>query len=470
MYAYFVFPAAVTVNKGFFINDHDVTDNKVIIIKTAIKSTKQNLKITYINTGYYLCTQKSNKIMSKGKILDVTNEVKWIGVLDPDLRVFDVIMETKFGTTYNSYFINAQKKTIVETVKERFNEEYIEKITSLCSPEEIEYIILDHTEPDHSGSLKHLLKVASNATVVGSGNAIRYLKDIVGFEFKSITVKDGDTLDLGNKTLKFIGAPNLHWPDSIFTYLVEEKILFSCDAFGAHYCDERMFDDKTGNFDEAFVYYFDVILKPFSKFMLKAIEKIKDLEIKAICPGHGPILRTYWKKYVDLSAEYSNQELKFRKPENLRVFIPYVSAYGYTKTIAEKIAEGIKNAGDISIELSDIQDKDFHFLNEKLSGSSALIVGSPTINQNVLPQIYNLFGAINPIRDKGKLFGAFGSYGWSGEAPDIIFNSLTTLKLKASSDVLKIKFFPSEEVMEKLFNYGLNFGKQLIEYQKTCEN
>ncbi len=401
--------------------------------------------------------------MNQNRVLEIIPGVKWIGALDPDLRVFDVIMETKFGTTYNSYFIDAEKKAIIETVKEPFFNDYLEKIKSVCDPADIEYIILDHTEPDHSGSLKHLLKHCPDATVIGSGNAIRYLNDIVNFPFRSKVVKDGDELSLGNKTLRFIAAPNLHWPDSMFTYMVEDQLLFSCDAFGAHYCDERMFDDKTGNFDEAFVYYFDVILKPFSRFMLKAIEKIENLDIKMICPGHGPILRSYWKKYVDLSREYSRQELEFRKPDNLRVFIPYVSAYGYTRIIAEKIANGIRQAGNISVEIADIQDKDFHFINEKLSSSSALIVGSPTINQNILPQIYNLFGAINPIRDKGKLFAAFGSYGWSGEGPDIISSALTTLKLKPVSMPLKIKFYPSEEIERQLFDFGYDFGKKLCE-------
>ena len=201
-------------------------------------------------------------------------------------------METKFGTTYNSYFINAEKKTIVETTKEQFWKTYEHKLTSVCNPEEIEYIILNHTEPDHSGNLKNLLNIAPKAIVVGSGNAIRYLKDQLGNDFAHIIVKDGDTLDLGNKTLKFISAPNLHWPDTIYTYLEEDKLLFTCDSFGAHFCDERMFDTKVGDFDDAFKYYFNVILKPYSKFMLKAIEKIRPLDIKAICTGHGPILLT----------------------------------------------------------------------------------------------------------------------------------------------------------------------------------
>ena len=146
-------------------------------------------------------------------------------------------MTTEFGTTYNSYFINAEKKALVEVAKEKFSETYIKKLRAVTDPADIEYIILDHTEPDHSGSLGALLELAPSATVVGSGNAIRYLEDIVNKPFKSLVVKDGDKLDLGNKTLRFISAPNLHWPDSIYTYLEEDKILFTCDSFGAHYCD-----------------------------------------------------------------------------------------------------------------------------------------------------------------------------------------------------------------------------------------
>jgi flavorubredoxin len=218
-------------------------------------------------------------------------------------------METQYGTTYNSYFIDADKKAIVETVKETFSDEYLKKIQALTDPQKIDYIILNHTEPDHSGALKHLLRIAPQATVVGSGNAIRYLQDMVDIPFKSMTIKDNDTLSLGNKTLKFISAPNLHWPDSTYTYLVEDELLFTCDSFGAHYCNEKIFDDEVDNYDDAFKYYFDVILKPYSKFMLKAIEKIESLPIKAICTGHGPILRSNWKRMVQLSKEYATDHI-----------------------------------------------------------------------------------------------------------------------------------------------------------------
>ncbi|MBZ0243931.1 MAG: MBL fold metallo-hydrolase, partial [Bacteroidales bacterium] len=243
-------------------------------------------------------------MIKEARILDVNDDVKWIGAIDHDIVTFDVVMETKFGTTYNAYFIDAPKKTVVETVKEKFWPEYEAKLRSLTDPAEISYIIMNHTEPDHSGCVGKLLELAPDAVIVGTGNAIRYLKDLISVPFKSLQVKDGMELDLGGKTLRFISAPNLHWPDTMYSYLVEDQVLFTCDSFGAHYADERMFDDLVGNWDEAFSYYFDVILKPFSKFMLRAIEKIKPLDIKVICPGHGPILRSNWKRYVDLSEQY----------------------------------------------------------------------------------------------------------------------------------------------------------------------
>ena len=202
------------------------------------------------------------------RIIDLTPDVKWIGVLDYDIRTFDIVMHTEHGTTYNSYFINAHKKTIIETAKEKFSEVFLSKLRKVTDPADLAYIVLDHTEPDHSGAMRQLLDLAPDAVVVGSGNAIRYLGDIVNRPFRSLVVKDGDTLDLGNKTLKFISAPNLHWPDSIYTYLVEDKILFTCDSFGAHYCHEDLFDDLVGDYDADFRYYFDVILKPYSKFMV----------------------------------------------------------------------------------------------------------------------------------------------------------------------------------------------------------
>lgn len=395
------------------------------------------------------------------KVLTINDSVKWVGILDPGLITFDVVMETKYGTTYNSYFIDADKKAIIETSKEPFKEVYLDKIKKVVDFEDIEYIILNHTEPDHSGNLTHLLEFATNATVVGSRSAINFLKNMVDKEFKYMIVSHGDELSLGNKTLKFISAPFLHWPDTMFTYLEEDKILFTCDVFGCHYCDERMFDDLVDDFDDAFEYYFRVILKPFSNYMLEAIDKIKDLDIHTICPGHGPILRSNWRKYVEWTKKMAEDtEMKVEKH---KVFIPYVSAYGNTRKIGEKIAEGIKMVGDIEVELMDIELIDVTSLEEKIDKSTAIIIGSPTINQNTLRPIYDLFAVINPIRNRGKLAGAFGSYGWSGEAVKIIQENLKNLKLKVYDDGLRCCFIPFEDSFQDAIEYGKGFGKKLLE-------
>ncbi len=392
-------------------------------------------------------------------VIDVTDDVKWIGVLDYDIVTFDIVMRTDFGTTYNSYFINADKKTIVEASKEKFSDTHIKKLRSVVDPSEIQYIILDHTEPDHSGNTARLLEIAPAAVVVGSGNAVRYLNDIVNKPFNSLVVKDGDTLNLGNKTLKFISAPNLHWPDTMFTYLVEDRILFTCDFFGAHFCSDELFNDLSPEYLESFRYYFDIILKPFSRFALKAIEKIRPLDIAVICPGHGPFHRDSWKKIVNLTERYAEDYVKLTENRDVKhVLITYISAYGYTKQMAEQIADGIRKAGNIKVSLLDIETIPMGELESEIVLSDAILVGSPTINQNTLLPVYKLFSLINPLRDKSKIAGAFGSYGWSGEAPKIINDNLRNLKLKIFEDTAAMKFYPGNEKVSILKEFGRRFA------------
>ena len=398
------------------------------------------------------------------KIIDVTSDVKWIGVLDYDIRTFDIVMHTEFGTTYNSYFINAEKKAIVEIAKEKFSATYFKKLKEVTDPAEIEYIIVDHTEPDHSGSLKHLLELAPSATVVGSGNAIRYLEDIVNKPFKSKVVKDGDILDLGNKTLKFFSVPNLHWPDSIMTLLVEDKVLFTCDIFGAHYCSPDMFSRFDRDYSSAFRYYFDVIMKPFSRFMLKAVEKAAPLDIDFICPGHGPVHRENISKAIETTRQLAESYMEIVTEKNkMNILIAYVSAYGYTKEAANLIAEGILQSGEISVDVTDIENIGLDELEEKLIGADGLLVGSPTINQNTLLPVYKLFALINPIRDKGKLAGAFGSYGWSGESPNLILENFRLLKLKIFEETSAFKFSPEQHKKENLIEFGRNFAQRYLQ-------
>ena len=407
-------------------------------------------------------------IKKDDRVLDVTGDVKWIGILDYDIKTFDIVMTTDYGTTYNSYFINAEKKAIIEVAKEKFFETYLTKLKSVTNPEDIKYIILDHTEPDHSGCLRKLLELAPSATVVGSGAALKYLEDMLNMPFRSMAVKDGDTLDLGNKVLKFISAPNLHWPDSIYTWLEDDRILFTCDSFGAHYCRYEMTDDLTDDYLAAFKYYYDVILKPYSRFIVKAIEKIRPLDIKFICPGHGPLLSKNWKYIVDLTERYANEYLHTVGTEADRsILITFVSAYGYTRMAAEIIASGIREAGEFKVRIVDIEHIDLNELQALIISSNALLIGSPTINQNTLLPVYKMFALINPIRDRGKLCGAFGSYGWSGEAVKIILENLRNLKLKIFEEGAAFKFLPSGSKEEDLKLFGKKFAEK---FSEGCAN
>ncbi|EGT3617071.1 FprA family A-type flavoprotein [Clostridium perfringens] len=397
------------------------------------------------------------------KHLNIKDDLFWVGALDPNLRVFDIIMYTPYGTTYNSYVVKGSEKTaIFETVKAEFFDQYIARLKDLgVEPSEIDYIVVSHTEPDHAGSIDKILELAPNAKIVASPIAINYIKEIVNKDFESIPVKDGDSISLGNKTLKFMSVPFLHWPDTIYTYVEEDKTLITCDSFGSHYSCEEMFDDLIPNeeeYMEALKYYFDCIMGPFKPYVLKALDKIKDLDIEIICPGHGPILRSNPFKVVNLYKEWSTpapaNEIK-------KVSIFYVSAYGYTKQIAEKIIEGMKSTGNLEINLYNIIEHDMAELVGEVGSSDAILFGSPTIVNELLEPVRDLLSKLNPVVHGGKIAGAFGSYGWSGEAVPRIETRLKELRMKMPAEGLRIKFKPSGEESQEAFDFGVKIGNAL---------
>lgn len=397
------------------------------------------------------------------KHLNIKDDLFWVGALDPNLRVFDIIMYTPYGTTYNSYVVKGSEKTAVfETVKAEFFDQYIARLKDLgVEPSEIDYIVVSHTEPDHAGSIGKILELAPNAKIVASPIAINYIKEIVNGDFESIPVKDGDSISLGNKTLKFMSVPFLHWPDTIYTYVEEDKTLITCDSFGSHYSCEEMFDDLIPNeeeYMEALKYYFDCIMGPFKPYVLKALDKIKGLDIEIICPGHGPILRSNPYKVVNLYKEWSTPA-----PANevKKASIFYVSAYGYTKQLAEKIAEGIKSSGNLDINLFNIIEHDMTELVGEVGSSDAILFGSPTIVNELVEPVRDLMAKLNPVIHGGKIAGAFGSYGWSGEAVPRIESRLKELRMKMPVEGLRIKFKPSEEEAQKAFDFGVQIGNAL---------
>lgn len=397
------------------------------------------------------------------KHLTIKEDLFWIGALDPNLRVFDIIMYTPYGTTYNAYVVKGSEKTVVfETVKEQFFDQYVDRLKDLgINPSELDYIVVSHTEPDHAGSIGKLLDLAPNIKLVGSQTALNYVKEIINRDFESIPVEEGDTLSLGNKTLRFFSVPQLHWPDTIYTYVEEDKALITCDSFGSHYSCEEMFNDlipNQENYTEALRYYFDCIMGPFKPFVLKAINKIKDLDIDVICPGHGPILRSNPEKIVELYKEWSTPT-PAREVKKASIF--YVSAYGYTKQLAEKMAEGINSTGNVKVNLYNIIEHDMADLVAEIETSDAILFGSPTIVNELVEPVRDLMAKLNPVIHGGKVAGAFGSYGWSGEAIPRIESRLKELRMKMPVEGLKVKFRPSTEEDQKAFDFGVEIGNAI---------
>lgn len=398
-------------------------------------------------------------------VLKITDNLFWVGALDPNLKTFDIIMETKFGTTYNSYLYKGTDKiAIFETVKDKFFDGYLEKIKTLVNPADIDFIVVNHTEPDHAGSVVKLLDYAPNATVVGSALAIKFISQIINKPFTSKIVKDSETLSLGDKTVRFISAPQLHWPDTMYSYIEEDEVLITCDSLGAHYCDERILksaleDEKEEDFLDAFYYYYSMIMGPFKPFVLNALNKIKTLEISYICPGHGMILdKSNMNKYIDLYEKWS----KPQKREKPSIVIPYVSAYGYTKELALKIKDGIESSNNnIDVLVYELTMENLSEVMSEVNMCSGLLIGSPTLLADTLPQVWTLLGSMNSIIHKGIKVGCFGSYGWSGEALKNIEQRFAQLKLAMPLKPLGVVFKPSDEDLEKAFIFGSDFAKEI---------
>ncbi len=397
--------------------------------------------------------------------LRLKDGITWIGSLDPNLRIFDIVMETEFGTTYNSYVVKGSEKTaIFETVKVKYFDEYLEKLKSEISLTDIDYIVVNHTEPDHAGSIEKLLDYAPQAKIVGSAAAIKFLQAIANREFHYEIVDFSKTLSLGDKTLQFISAPFLHWPDSIYTYIPEDQTLITCDSFGSHYSFDdvlfsKMSPDQLKDYKKALLYYYTMIMGPFKPHVLAAIDKIEDLTFDMICPGHGPVLDQNPRQIVDIYKEWSTEVNPNTKKT---VVIPYVAAYGYTEQLAHRIAKGISDSGDIDVKLYDMVYSDKTEVMTEIRWADGMLFGTPTINGDALPPIWDLVMNMSPIVHGRKLAAAFGSYGWSGEGVPNIDGRLKALRLKLFAPGLRVNFKPSEDELRTAYEYGYGFGEKLL--------
>ncbi|MCK5844000.1 MAG: MBL fold metallo-hydrolase, partial [Victivallales bacterium] len=252
---------------------------------------------------------------------EIRKGLHWVGVQDHELRVFDVIMRTEYGTSYNAYLLKTDEGAVLfETAKAGKFDVFIENLRGACDLEDIKYIVVDHTEPDHVGSLERLMDLAPNATILASAIALRFLSDICNREIRGQAVSDGDAVSVGGFNLRFLSVPFLHWPDSIYTFIEELNTLVTCDSFGCHYADDKVCNDLIkGDFTDAYKYYFDMIMGPFKSYVRIALKKIAPLELDTICPGHGPVLRENLDRYIGMYEEWS------REPEPERRSKPKVT-------------------------------------------------------------------------------------------------------------------------------------------------
>ena len=397
------------------------------------------------------------------KAKKLTDDFTWVGTLDPDLRIFDIIVATEFGTSYNSYILKTDEGNVLfEATKEKFFDEYVRNLEDICPIEDIDYLVVSHTEPDHSGSIEKLLDINPDITVVSSMGANNFLKEIVNKDFNGQIVKDGEELTFGDRTLRFIIAPNLHWPDTMFTYIPEEKILVSCDAFGGHYCEPGITNDELKDKQEylsALEFYFKCILAPFKKDVANAYKKVIDLDIDIIANGHGPVIiqdvDEIIEKYRELATEINPNDKK-------TVIMPYVSAYGYTKIIADSIRDGILEAGDIDVRMYDMVPSDFEKIMEEIYYADGFLLGTPTMVGEALEPIWEIVSHMNAKMYGGKIASAFGSYGWTGEGVPHIMARLSQLKLKLYKDGIKFRFKPDEKQKKEAFDFGKGFGEAVL--------
>lgn len=377
--------------------------------------------------------------------VEIRSDLHWIGALHPELRIFDDLFPTEHGTTYNSYLIKGSSKTaIIDTVKGKFTDLFMDKIRSLIDPATIDYIIVNHAEPDHSGSLAYLLEHCPNATVVSTQAGKNFVTNMIHKPFQSQVVKDGDTIELGGRTLRFIMAPFLHWPDTMFTRLEEENLLFTCDAFGAHYCDvKHIFNDETEDFTSARQFYFDCIFRPFKDKVLSAVEKIRHDVIDMLLPSHGPIIRKDPWRVIQQFENWS-KPTSFGK----KLVLLYLSPHGNTEKMAKAFAEGAARDGvEVACHhIVGMLDDEIRTLMEE---ADALVFGIPTVARDIPPPMWHVLTNLSTVKLKTTTAALLGSYGWSGEACKMAEERLKGMGLKLVAEPVRTVFTPTEEVLEQ---------------------
>lgn len=387
--------------------------------------------------------------------------IYWVGAIDWSVRDFHGhTYTTKRGTTYNAYLILDEKITLIDAVHRPFTEELVDNIKQVVEPERIDYIIANHVETDHSGALPEILQLCPKAKVYGTAKCKEGLSKHYYGNWQFNVVKTKDKLKLGKKTLTFLEAPMLHWPDSMFSYLIEDAILFPNDAFGQHYATSQRFDDEVDQailMEEAAKYYGN-ILWPLSPLVLKKIDEVQKLNIpiKMIAPSHGIIWRREPMKIVNSYLSWARNETESK------VVVIFETMWGATEKMARKIVEGIADS-EIRVKLFDINKSDRTEVIKEMLNSKGYIIGSSTHNNGMLTTIAGFLEFLKGLKPKGRIAAAFGSYGWAGGAVKSIEDMLKQTGIEIIQPSLSVNYVPNESEMKLCYEFGKGFAKAMKE-------
>ena len=387
--------------------------------------------------------------------ISITKGVYYVGAVDWDQRDFHGYA-TGRGVTYNSYLIVDEKVCLVDAVKAPFAEEFIDRIKSIIDPSKIDYIVVNHVEPDHSSALPQLMAVAPNAKVVltahGKTEVLKYYQQ----EYDFMVVKEGDSISLGQRNLSFIPLPMIHWPDSMACYLDGDNILFSNDAFGQHLCTSKRFDDEVDMYlalEEAGKYYANILM-PFNKLVARALPKIKALDIKIIAPSHGICWRGGIEEIFEKYEKWSNNN------NDDKVIIVYDSMWGATEKMARMILDGVASTG-VDASLYRVNKTELSEVMAQLLEAKGIIIGSSTHNNSVLKTIGGFLTYLQGLKPTGKLCSSFGAYGWAGGADKTLAEVLAKTDMEVEPGLF-VKWTPDKVEIDKCFEFGVAFGEKIL--------
>ena len=395
--------------------------------------------------------------------LEIAAETTALRSLDWDRDRFDIEFGLQNGTTYNSFLIQGEKTALIDTSHEKFRQLYLDALTQAIDPSSIDYLVISHTEPDHSGLVRDVLKLAPQAIVVGSKVAIQFLEDLVHQPFERQIVKNGDKLELGNgHSLEFVMAPNLHWPDTLFSYDAKTGILFTCDAFGMHYCSEDSFDTNLKEIEPDFRFYYECLMAPNARSVLSAMKRMDELPpVTTVATGHGPLLRHHLKTLTENYREWS--QVKAKAETTVAVF--YVSDYGYSDRLSQSVAHGITKT-DVAVEMMDLKAVDPQEVSELVSRAKGLVICTPPNTGTAATAAKAALGTLVATVKEGQTVGLFEAYGGDDEPIDTLVNRFRDLGLTLGFDPIRIKQSPTDQTYQLCEEAGTDLGQLLSRDRK----